>query len=338
MSALILREVGSMLGMVEHIADLSKKVTVVNSMANSFVSSDVPLKKKVSFVRNNIKLMDKDAKEEKQVIEQSIDKINAIVSNEPTNFMSKIAKYIVTPVMTLLVMLFTPVAMTAAIALNIGDRAFTSIYNKIARNGKIDKKAADSVWTKKRLSFMHQWGMRYVARLGIGSKLSSAEIKFRKIIEVVSFSDLTMSIDKSEFTYKLSKMYILASAVITGLGGDALSDNASNTILKLKTMMRSNIEIFKSSKTIPSEVLMIYIQDYEDTMKLLNKISIDIKTEDKARKAANILKKILFAPMSIFSHNINITMKELTEEVEKLIGNPLYYSATKLDELAKKSK
>jgi regulator of replication initiation timing len=331
-SALVMREIGSMLGMVRHIANHIEKVKVTNFVSEQYLHSDKPLKEKVSFLKNNAKFV-KD-KETNKVVTAGIDKIKEITQQEPTTMVGEFNKFIYAPIMTLLYTLLSPLTAVAAIVLDMGESAMTGLYNSIVRNGKVSPKTSDKLWAKKDLSNLQQWGIEYVTKRAMGSNLASAELKYRAMMESACFKDLVRA-DKLDFSYKLSKMYTWVSAVNVGLGGAIMQDESTKTMAKLKKILRSNIALFKQGKHIPSEVLDVYIEDYEKTEHMLNTIHSSIKLQDKATKIMHILKKFVFVPIGMFTHNINTHMKELNEQVDKLNNNKLYASSSKLDRLGR---
>ena len=337
-TAMVVREIGVMFGIVEHISDTIYKVNAASTISMSYLKdSNVSVDKKIEFIRNNIKLVkgDKESAPVLDLAEQALVKIKYVTDEAEGKLFKQVSKYIVAPMLTFVFMLLGPIVILLSGVLNIAESTLTSMYSKIVRTGKISNKLSDQLWINRDITIHQQWSLNYVSKLGLGGALASAELKYRKIYDTFNYAALVTSVDKSAFAYNLSKSYVITAAIARGFGGSMMTSPSSNIIPKLKQLMRSNISLFKQEK-IPSDLLMVYVEDYENIMKCLDSLSAADKAEAKAQRIINIIKKILNSPTALFTNNINATMKELNDLAENLNNNNLYYTATKLDLLSKK--
>lgn len=332
-SAMLLREIGIILGIVEHIVDNTYKVKVVNHVATNFINNSTNQKKKLAFTRNNMKI----AKSNKQtpaplkLVDRCIERINNIVQEEPENFMSKLYKYLVAPALLIILAILTPAVMGATVLVTIGNDSINTLYAKVVRNAKFSDKTSDTLWTNKKLSVMYSRGLSYVTRIGMGSSLASAELKYNKAMNIADFKAVVGVADKTAFSYNMSKIYTVSSVLISGSAPGLLN---TNTVAKLKRLLRNNVALFKQGNT-SSELVAAYLKDYDRIVKLMDDMSSSVKAEDKIGKAVKVLEKVLLAPMGLVTHNINETMRVLSNAADELNNNKLYVNASKLDQLAK---
>ena len=335
-AALLLKEIGHFLTTIQHMTDTILKVHVVKNMSiKTIKDTSVSVDKKMKLMSDALKSADntKENVSRIKLVDDGLKQLYRLLDSDSDTKTkdSVITRYLVVPLLTLFSIIMLPLfSISQFIIFAIGN-TLSRAYVHILTTGRFNVKTGDMLWSYKEVAPSEQGALDYVANLHLGTEYGSAIIKQQTLLDVSDFKSKAGSVDRGAFIYNMSKSFMLLNATTKGLTGEMGEDTS---IAKMKSVMRSLIAIFKQNPGLSNQVMAEYIADYDRTCKLLDNLPKLTKWSNSVAKATKVITKVLSSPKGLFSHDINHSMKLLSDTADELTDNKLYANAAKLDQLS----
>ena len=358
LTAITLHEVGHMMSLLEHCADMFYNVSLNASIIKSFRDT-APLSEKIKAVREIVKdkNISKTISENSKLKPQEADAATEAVKNADNfrkednyndsswSFWNTILNFFISTYFLgceILAWVFAPV--NAAIWQLVQDILISFGRDYVQKGGYNQPKYSDYLANKTTAFNWERWADEYVTRYGYGSHLNTGLNKlFDSMAKTQLFTGMN---DKGVDTWlrnssvALALNYVLHYTWSFLLGGN-LDDGFGiyeSQVDRMKRVIQDTANVFKRMD-LPQEVVDLYIIEFEKCKKSLDEVSM-------ARRGEHVFALFHRCVMSfidpvqlgnrLLRGNIKAEYAQLANDIDELRSNQLYYNAAKLNSILNK--
>ena len=358
LTAITLHEVGHMMSLLEHCADMFYNVSLNASIIKSFRDT-APLSEKIKAVREIVKdkNISKTISENSKLKPQEADAATEAVKNADNfrkednyndsswSFWNTILNFFISTYFLgceILAWVFAPV--NAAIWQLVQDILISFGRDYVQKGGYNQPKYSDYLANKTTAFNWERWADEYVTRYGYGSHLNTG---LNKLFDSMAKTQLfTCMNDKGVDTWlrnssvALALNYVLHYTWSFLLGGN-LDDGFGiyeSQVDRMKRVIQDTANVFKRMD-LPQEVVDLYIVEFEKCKKSLDEVSM-------ARRGEHVFALFHRCVMSfidpvqlgnrLLRGNIKAEYAQLANDIDELRSNQLYYNAAKLNSILNK--
>ena len=358
LTAITLHEVGHMMSLLEHCADMFYNVSLNASIIKSFKDT-APLSEKIKAVREIIKdkNISKTISENSKLKPQEADAATEAVKNVDNfrkednyndsswSFWNTILNFFISTYFLgceILAWVFAPV--NAAVWQLVQDILISFGRDYVQKGGYNQPKYSDYLSNKTTAFNWERWADEYVTRYGYGSHLNTGLNKlFDSMAKTQLFTGMN---DKGVDTWlrnssvALALNYVLHYTWSILLGGN-MDDGFGiyeSQVDRMKRVIQDTANVFKRMD-LPQEVVDLYIIEFEKCKKSLDEVSM-------ARRGEHVFALFHRCVMSfidpvqlgnrLLRGNIKAEYAQLANDIDELRSNQLYYNAAKINSILNK--
>lgn len=355
LTAITLHEVGHMMSLLEHCADMFFNVSLNIAIAKSFAKT-APLSEKVKAVREYIK--DKNAAktlaDNSSLKPQEADAAvkatnNADNFNKEDNyndsswsFWTTILNFFVSMVYlayTFVGWIYSPVS--AFILQLVQDLGIAWSRDFVQKGGSNNPKYSDYLANKTAAFNWERWADEYVTRYGYGSHLNSG---LNKIFDSMAKTQLYTGMNEKgvdtwirNSSIPMALSYVIHYTYSFLLGGN-MDDGFGiyeTQIDRMKRVIQDTANVFKRMD-LPQEVMDLYIVEFEKCKKSMDNVSVMRRCEHLYALVHRCIMSFV-DPVQLGNRllrgNIKAEYAQLANDIDELKSNQLFYNAAKLNSI-----
>lgn len=355
LTAITLHEVGHMMSLLEHCADMFYNVSLNIAIAKSFAKT-APISEKVKAVKEYLK--DKNAAktlaENSKLKPQQADAANKTAENMDNfrkednyndsswSFWTTILNFFLSALYfayTVIGWIYSPVS--SFILQLIQDIGIAWSRDYTQKGGYNVPKYSDYLANKTTAFNWERWADEYVTRYGYGSHLNTGLNKlFDTMSKVQLFSGMNEKgvdtwIRNSSIPMALS--YVMHYTYSFILGGN-LDDGFGiyeSQIDRMKRVIQDTANVFKRMD-LPQEVMDLYIEEFEKCQKSMDNVGVMRRCEHLWALVQRCIMSFV-DPIQLGNRllrgNIKAEYAQLANDIDELKSNQLYYNAAKLNSI-----
>lgn len=358
LTAITLHEVGHMMSLLEHCADMYFNLSLNIKIANSFAKT-APLPEKLKAVKEIIKnkqfaaSLSENGKLKPQEADAAVKAADTMINfdkddnynDSSYSFWTTILNFFITAVYmayTVIGWFWSPI--TSFIFQLVQDLSIAWTRDFIQKGGVNDPKYSDYMANKTVAFNWERWADEYVTRYGYGSHLNSGLTKlFDFMHKTQMFSGMNdkgvdVWIRNSSMPMYLS--FVMSSFISFVMGGN-LDDGFGiyeSQIDRLKRVIQDTANVFKRND-LPQEVMEKYLVEFERCKKSLD----DVGAVRRCEHLFAIVHRCIMSfvdPVQLgnrlFRGNIKAEYAQLANDIDDLKSNQLFYNAAKINSILNK--
>ena len=355
LTAITLHEVGHMMSLLEHCADMFFNVSLNIAIAKSFAKT-APLSEKVKAVREYIK--DKNAAktlaDNSSLKPQEADAAvkatnNADNFNKEDNyndsswsFWTTILNFFISMVYlayTFVGWIYSPVS--SFILQLVQDLGIAWSRDFVQKGGSNNPKYSDYLANKTAAFNWERWADEYVTRYGYGSHLNSG---LNKLFDSMAKTQLYTGMNEKgvdtwirNSSIPMALSYVIHYTYSFLLGGN-MDDGFGiyeTQIDRMKRVIQDTANVFKRMD-LPQEVMDLYIIEFEKCKKSMDNVSVMRRCEHLYALVHRCIMSFV-DPVQLGNRllrgNIKAEYAQLANDIDELKSNQLFYNAAKLNSI-----
>lgn len=355
LTAITLHEVGHMMSLLEHCADMFFNVSLNIAIAKSFAKT-APLSEKVKAVREYIK--DKNAAktlaDNSSLKPQEADAAvkatnNADNFNKEDNyndsswsFWTTILNFFISMVYlayTVIGWIYSPVS--SFILQLVQDLGIAWSRDFVQKGGSNNPKYSDYLANKTAAFNWERWADEYVTRYGYGSHLNSG---LNKLFDSMAKTQLYTGMNEKgvdtwirNSSIPMALSYVIHYTYSFLLGGN-MDDGFGiyeTQIDRMKRVIQDTANVFKRMD-LPQEVMDLYIIEFEKCKKSMDNVSVMRRCEHLYALVHRCIMSFV-DPVQLGNRllrgNIKAEYAQLANDIDELKSNQLFYNAAKLNSI-----
>lgn len=323
-TAIVLHEIGHMISTLAHSADRCFRIQAYNRCLEYF-TQNASTQEKAKFLKAySDKLPDKALNDKAK---QAIDQCTAVDKDTPQGsfILNAFGVFI-----NLLISLIGIISIPSTLVFDTLAGFFGEMFD--VRNFRFgpDGKLSDIGPSCKGPKVCEQFADEYVAKYGMSNYQISA---LRKMFHAASFT--MMDSRAGTIAYTVAKIPYIVTTIANGDGtnGGGLYDYQYQRGVHI---MQETLKAFKSTNMDP-DMVKFFIEDYEACKKELANRPLTVKLQNASQAFKDAWKYLAATlPAMLFTGRFNREYEVLLNKIEALVANPLFYRATKLDQLVNK--
>ena len=355
LTAITLHEVGHMMSLLEHCADMFYNVSLNIAIAKSFAKT-APMSEKFKAVKEYLK--DKNAaknlSENSKLKPQQADAANKAFENSDNfrkednhndsswSFWTTILNFFVSMVYlayTVVGWIYCPI--NAFILQLIQDLGIAWSRDYVQKGGSNNPKYSDYLANKTTAFNWERWADEYVTRYGYGSHLNSG---LNKLFDTMAKTQLFTGMNEKgvDVWIRNSGIPMYLSYVIHYTYSFLLGGNMDDgfgiyetQIDRMKRVVQDTANVFKRMD-MPQEVMDLYIQEFEKCKKSLDNVSTMRRCEHLFALVQRCIMSFV-DPVQLGNRllrgNIKAEYAQLANDIDELKSNQLFYNAAKLSSI-----
>lgn len=358
LTAITLHEVGHMMSLLEHCADMYFNLSLNIKIFNSFAKT-APLPEKLKAVKEILKdkqfpaALAENSKLKPQEADAAFKTAETMCNfNKDDNyndssysFWTTILNFFVSSIYvaySIIGWFWSPV--TSFIYQLVTDLAVAWSRDFVQRGGLNDPKYSDYMANKTMAFNWERWADEYVTRYGYGSHLNSGLTKLfdfmRKTELFTGMNDKGVDVWIRNSSAPMYLSFVISSFVSFSLGGN-LDDGYGiyeSQIDRIKRVIQDTANVFKRND-LPQEVMEKYIVEFERCQKSLN----DVGTIRRCEHLYALVHRCIMSfvdPVQLanrlFRGNIKAEYAQLANDIDDLKANQLFYNAAKINSIINK--
>lgn len=201
-----------------------------------------------------------------------------------------------------------------------------------------NSKVSDTRSTVHNMRLVERMADEFVSRNGMSGPLASG---LHKLVSYFKYGSMPITPhNRFKDTRMAAYAYKLFAALDFALNIDEMYNNTyESDLVRLKRMAENTIGAFKQIN-LPAEVIDMYIADYEQAMKIVNKKKphVAAKTYKAILKMLDYITNPVLISRALLNGNLNKDYAELIDRMDALSNNKMHYHAAKFDQLARNLK
>ena len=327
LTAITLHEVGHVLALVERAADMTFRIEQFKDAVTTFMKT-APMEEKVKFATEFKEVLPEG--ESKNIITKVTNKLEELINVNASN-PNPAAGVVSMALSTAILMLCYPITLILATL----DRSLTDkMIDIVVNNPKY--KTSDTPGSINNYVRIERYADEYVGRFGYGASLVSGLNKLRS----QSICGLIGGPNPAEAAKTSKTAYFMALFMVNTLLPlySATSFDLHGTDLQRAEAALKDLHVFFKQENLPATAIDYYMGEYQKLLQVIKQMKQtgSIRWVELTTKAFNLLVYVA-GPASIWdmiaNGRITSECEKMLVDAEKLVKNPMYYTATRLAQL-----
>lgn len=362
LTAITLHEVGHMMSLIEHCADIFFRVGMNAAIIKSFVNT-APLSEKINMAKEILKdpvsatqtiasgsglsanEADAATKVAKNMADSFKDHVNDNQNDSATSFWKTILNFFIQYFCIAYLVILAIYAPIRLFILALFVNLLSSFSRDYVQKGGLNQpKYSDFLANKTNAFNWERWADEYVTRHGYGSALANGLNKLFYISERSSLfsSDngkgTDMWIRNSWVPLYLNYIVSCYSSLILGGNMDDGFGIYESQMDRIRRIIQDTTVVFKQ-QDLSAEVMDVYLQEFEKCQASLNNIGMTRRCEHLFALIHRCIMSFV-DPVQLgnrlFRGNIKAEYAELANQIDDLKNNSLFYQAARLNSIISK--